>query len=425
MDTRSTLRAIVLNNALWFAGSLTLAFLVWLIAVVQSDPVAQLSLADRIPIRVTADPALIVTNMSELPTTASLTVRGPGSIVTAMTADDVSLAVDLTGYAPGSYAIPLEAVIAPEKRASVVRITPRLWNVRLETRLTQLKPVRADITGAPAAVYAVGAPEIDLLQTEVTGPESRVSRVVEVVARVSLADQRSSYDGDVALFAVDVDGAVVMGVTVERATARVRIDIQQRNDVAEVRVQPNIVGELPPGYILTPDFDYSPQTVIVRGTRAVLDALPGTFFTERIDLSDHTNSFEVTIPIELPDPRLLVVTGGSVTVRVGIAAQQVTRQFDRVPVTLIGEQAGLRYTLTPNEVTVLVTGPQPLLDRLLARDLGALVEVSGLRAGESGQIAPVPSMGQDNGDISASVLPALVDVIVDVEATAEATAEGE
>lgn len=423
MQRQAKRQGTLLNNILWFAGSLALAFLVWLVAVVQSDPVEQRTLSERVPIRLTPNAALVITNLSDLPTTASMVVRGPGSVVSALSADDVDLTVDLSDYAPGDYTVPIKAELSPDKHASIVGTTPRQLNIRLEARLTELKPVRAQITSLPAAIYAVSAPQIDLPQVEVTGPESRVSRVEEVLAKVSLEDQRTAYDENVTLVPVDASGATVNGVTLAQTSARVVIDIQQRNDVAEVRVQPNIVGELPDGYVLTPDFGYSPQTVVVRGAQQVLDALPGTFFTEPIDLSNRTTSFEVTVPVELPDSRLLVVTGGSVTVHVGVAAQQVTRQYDHVPLTLIGEDPALHYQLNPLEVTVLVTGPQPLLDSLDQGDLDALVDVSGLADGDSTQISPVASVGQSNDNISASVLPAQIDVTVHATVTPEVTDE--
>lgn len=407
---KTTARVAMLNNLVWLFGSLGLAFLVWLSAVVQADPVEQVLIDQRVPIAITPDAALILSNANELPVNASVSVRGPRSVINAMTAEDVSIAVDLTGYSPGTYTLALEAIVAPDKRASVVRITPRNYTVRLETRLTQLKPVSVQITSFPGAAYEVGTPQTTVLQTEVSGPESRVSRVDAVVARVSLAEQRAPFSQEVALVPVDAEGVVVPGVTLGHAAVEVEIAVQQRNDVAEVRVQPNIVGELPLGYILTPDFNYTPQTVILRGGRAVLDALPGTIFTEAIDLSGRTSSFQVDVPIALPDPRLLVVTGSSISVRVGIAAQQVTRQFDQVALTLIGEMPGVAYTVVPDVVTVLVTGPQPLLANLDSADLGVLVDVSGLAPGGSAQIAPLASVGQDNPAVSASLLPAQVDV---------------
>ena len=126
---------------------------------------------------------------------------------------------------------------------------------------------------------------------------------------VSLEGQRSAFESDVRPVPVDADGNTVTGVTLDPQSVHVTIPVEARSDVREVRVQPNIVGELAEGYVLTPAFDYNPKTVVVKGPAAVLANLPGTFFTAPISLSDKTSSFEVTVPVELPDSRLTVVTG--------------------------------------------------------------------------------------------------------------------
>ncbi len=84
---------------------------------------------------------------------------------------------------------------------------------------------------------------------------------------VSLEGQRSTYEGDVRVIPVDADGNTVSGVTLDPQTVHVTIPVEARSDVREVRVQPNIVGELAEGYVLTPAFDYNPKTVVVKRTR--------------------------------------------------------------------------------------------------------------------------------------------------------------
>jgi YbbR domain-containing protein len=79
----------------------------------------------------------------------------------------------------------------------------------------------------------------------------------------------------------------------------------------------------------------------------------------------------------------------------------------------------LTYRTVTNEVTVLVTGPQPLLNQLTETDLSVLVDVSGLNVGDSAQLAPVASIVDSGAVVTTSVLPAQVDVEVQVAATDE------
>jgi len=88
---------------------------------------------------------------------------------------------------------------------------------------------------------------------------------------------------------------------------------------------------------------------------------------------------------------------------------------------LIGMKTGIDYQTVTGEVTVLVTGPQPLLNQLTESDLSVLVDVSALNAGDSAQIAPTASITDSETIVTTSVLPALIDVDAVAEATAEPT----
>ncbi|MBI1257246.1 MAG: hypothetical protein GC204_07225 [Chloroflexi bacterium] len=408
MQTQPTLRRTLLSNLFWFLGSLVLAFVVWMLATSQSDPFVQWRLSDRVPIHVTPDNGLIITNQNEFLSTASVQLQGPRSVEQLLAPDDVIVSADLTGLGPGEHTVELQAKIA--RQAAVVAISPRQITVELETQESQLKPVRVNVLSQPPVVYTVSDPVLDVRQVTVSGPQSRVALVTEVLAQVALRNQRTSYEDDIKVIPVDADGHTVSGVTLDPQTVHVTIDIEPRSDVREVRVQPNIVGALAEGYVLTAAFDYDPKTIVVSGPAAVLDNLPGAVFTDPISLSDKTSSFQVTVPVELPDPRLVVVTGRTVTVNVGIDTQSITRQFDHIPVEFIGGKTGVNYHTVTTEVTVLVTGPQPLLSALNANELSVLVDVSGLNAGDSTQLAPVASILDSNAVVTTSVLPAQIDV---------------
>ncbi len=420
MPTERSLRQVIITNVIWLLVSLALAFVVWVIAVSQSDPFETWRIS-TVPIHTTPDFGLIITNSPEIPNNASVQLRAQRSVHQLFSTDDVNLVADLTGLGPGEHVVSLEARLA--RQASVVSILPRLVTVDLEVEEAQLKPVSINITTQPPLVYSVGEAEFDVRQVEVSGPASRVAQVTQVLVPVSLDGQRTTYEGDVRPTPVDADGNTVTNVTLDPQTVHVTIPVEARSDVREVRVQPNIVGELAEGYVLTAAFDYNPKTVVVKGPAGVLANLPGTFFTAPISLSDKTSSFEVTVPVELPDSRLTVVTGRTITVTVGIDTQTITQQFDHIPVEFIGSKTELDYRSATMEVTVLVTGPQPLLNQLNENDLSVLVDVSGLAAGDSAQLAPTASIAAGETVVTTSVLPALIDVEASVRATAEPSPE--
>lgn len=417
-------RSTIINNLLWFLGSLVLAFIVWMFAVTQSDPFEQFRLVERVPIRIAPDAGLIVTNAADISTTAAIQLRAQRSVRQSLAPDDVNVWVDLSGRGPGEHTIPLQYRVVPERNAFVTSITPRQLTVRLELEQSKLVPVREIVTSEPALAYTLESIEFDARQVTVTGPESRVSQVVEVQVPLDLAGMRVAFEDDVRPVAVDVDGNTVPNVTLEPSVVHATVDIRPRADVREVRVQPNVVGELPNGYVLTGFFEYEPNVVVVSGPTEVLNELPGTFFTEPIDLSERRSSFEVSVRVELPDPSLVVITGGVINVEVGVQAQTTTHQYDRVAVNIIGQRAGLNYELATNEVTVLITGPQPVLADLAQGNVTALVDVSQFSAPGTYQLEPSASIGSGQSAVSIQVLPEQIDVEISVAGeTPEVTPE--
>src|SRR5664279_365109 len=218
MQNQSTLRRVVLSNLFWFLGSLILAFIIWMIATAQSDPFEQWRLSG-IPIHVSPDAGLIITNQGEYQTTASVQLQAPRSVEQLLVPDDVIVWADMTGLGPGEHTIELQAKTA--RQAAVVAISPLQVTVKLETQESQLKPVRVNITSQPPLVYTVSDPTLDALQVTVSGPQSKVAQVTEVLAQVSLQNQRSSYEDDIRVIPVDADGHTVSGVTLDPQTVHV------------------------------------------------------------------------------------------------------------------------------------------------------------------------------------------------------------
>ncbi|MGQ9908671.1 MAG: CdaR family protein [Candidatus Flexifilum sp.] len=410
------LRRSLIENALWFAGLLVVAFFIWLTATAETDPIEQWRLAERIPIRIQPDAGLVIINADTLTTYATVRLRGQRSVRELLAADDITVTADLRGLGPGTHTVPLTASVAPNRRVTVAGISPSQITVVLDLQASQFVPVSIVIATPPALVFSAGAPEFDIPQVLVSGPAGLVAQVTEARAALDLAEQRETFSGDVRLSPVTADGRTVAGVTLEPASLRVRVPINRNSEVREVRVQPNPVGQLPEGYVLT-SFDYDPRIVYVGGPADALERLPGTLLTTPIDLSGKTASFEEQVTVQLPDESLVVITGATITVRVGVDTQIITRQFDRVPIAVLGAREGYTYTLDPTEVSVLVTAPAPMLSNLSADAVRVFVDVSGLEGGSSTPVAPLATLDGESLLVDAdpgnvAVLPALVNVSV-------------
>lgn len=401
-------RALV-ENLLWFVGSLALAFFVWVIAVSQSDPIMERRIGG-VPVQIVPDEGLLVTNNPR--NVVTVTVRGQRSVLDFLTGDDILVWADLSGLQTGSHVVELQHQVTSGRNARVVDISPRQLPITLELVAQRFVPVRALVTDEPPPGYQYEPPAFDVPQNQVlvSGAQSKVDQVATAQMELNLSDQRNPLELDTSLTPVDVNGDIVTDVALEPQVVHVSVNIQRRNDVREVRVSPNIlVDTLPGGYVLT-SVSYDPQVVLIGGPPDQMGNIPDTVPTAPIDLTNHIEDFETSVSVELPDENLLLVGVQTITVSIGVEPRTANRQFDGVPVEVVGLADAHRAQVAPDEVTVLVTGPQPLLETLAPNDVQVNVDLDGLLAGNF-QLEPQVTISRGDAlTVSTSVLPAEIDV---------------
>lgn len=409
MQKRTSINRVVLDNLIWFAGSLVLAFFVWVIATLQSDPIQQQPYA-TITVRLVPDTGLLVTSPAQTSRLARVVIRAPRSVLDLLTKEEIEIWADLTGLGPGEHAVDLQYRLL-RQQASLVDISPPRMRITLEEAAQRQIPLRAVVTSEPPLGYTYDSPtfDVNLNQILVSGAASKVNEVVAAQVELDLRQQRNPYETDMRLVAVDADGNAVTDITLDPQVARVRVNIRRRDDVREVTVRPNIQGTPPDGYVLS-TLSYEPQTVLISGSPLQLANLPDILSTDTIDLSTHTASFEVAVPVLLADPNLLLLSSQNVTVTVEISPVTGSRQFDDVLVEILGLPETYMARIVPAQVSILVTGPQAQLDALTTEDIRAVLDLNGL---SPGNYTLTMTVSVDQGQIApemVSVLPGEVDV---------------
>lgn len=410
------LRQTLVQNIIWFGVSLLLAFMVWYLATLQADPIDR-AVYRGVPVLVTPDDGLIIISDPISPIT--VTVRARTSLLRLITREDLIASVDLVGKGVGRHTVPLLVRLNRAGNASL-DTQPTQVTVELELMEARQKPVEIVITNPSPVEVSNDAPTTDVLQAEVRGAASQVAQVDHVQGQIDLSDQRSPVSMEVPLVAVDANGAVVPDVTITPQTAGVTVNIYQRPDVRRLTVRPNILLEtLPPGYVFT-NLLTNPSVVYISGAPSVLASLGDTIDTKPIDLTERTEDFEVSVSLDLPDENLLVLSGdNNIQVNIGIEPQITVRQFDSIPITLIGEAPNAQYAILPPTISVVLNGPLILLDGLAAADIQAVLDVNGL---EAGTYDLVPTIVIEQGAVvieNKQLLPAVIALTVTLPTTSE------
>lgn len=420
MQQRPLWQQVFLRNVAWFLLSLALAVLVWVTAVSQSNPFEERRMTN-ITLRVNQAPGLVIVNEASLPQSVAVQLIGQRSEVSLLTADDVVVTADLTRLGTGTHTIQLGGIAA--RGARVNTIIPSQITVELEVVASQLVEVHPRIVNAPPPDTEADDPQLDVLQVEISGPQSSVQQVSAVEIALDLQNQRTTYEDDVRPIPVDADGDPVTNVTVSPQVIHVTVPIAQSETVREVNVSPRTEGELPEGYFLR-GIDYEPKTIYVSNPGGALTDVPQTLFTVPIAIGGRTDDFQETVSLDLSGIDLIPISESNITVTVLIDAQTATRQLDGVPVEQIGGSEAFRYRLEPSEVTLIITAPQPVVERLTRDGVRVTVDVSTMRAAGTYNIAAVAALIEPVTDATITVLPAQIDVVVEpIDATPEAIAE--
>ncbi|NPV66431.1 MAG: hypothetical protein HPY64_04720 [Anaerolineae bacterium] len=395
-------------NLSWLAASLLLAMFVWIAATIQQNPVEARRFPERLPIQILTDEGMIVTNNPI--TSAQVVLRAQADVWAVLEAQDIVVTADLRGKPPGTYTVDLNITFTTFSRIVLEDWLPRQVTVSIDRAAEILVPINADIRSGPQTGFEITAITFGAQEARVTGPASQVERVVSADVRLNLADERNPFTRNYRLYAMDAQGQTVPGVTLIPDNTDVTIDIQPQENFREVFVTPNIIGEPASGYVVFA-ITYEPQTVLISGRPGALEQITGTIQTAPIDLTGQTASFSRTVPLELPAGVFLPIEQ-NVTVSVVIDTLPASRRFEHLPVQVQGldPNANLEALIMPTEVTMLITGPQPILDTLTPADITIVADLTGLAPG--GHQVPLQAIVSRDGLQSAniSVLPPVLDV---------------
>ncbi|MDT8898746.1 CdaR family protein [Thermanaerothrix sp. 4228-RoL] len=402
-----------------FITAFLLALAVWVSAVTANDPNEEAVYPRPIPITVVGkDPNLILS--PEDLNSVTLTLRAPRSLWNSLInePDAVRAVVDLTGLAPGTYAVPVQIQIGL-RPVRVVSYTPKTVTVNLERLENREMPVKLVVNGTPAAGYSADPPQLNRTTVIVSGPQSQVQKVAEVEAVLDISGASESLTRTLALQALDANGNLVSGLTLVPDRVTVSVSIRQRFGYRNVVVKVVLQGQVASGYRLTNIAVFPPViTVFSEDPQSVTD-LPGYIETVPVDITNAKDDLDVLVPLNLPPGISVVGDQTQVLVRVGVAAIESSVTLPNLRVEVSGLAPGYAATVSPEALTVILSGPVALLDRLQPGDVRVVVNVQDLPPGTH-QVTPVVEILLSDLRVE-SIQPETVEVVITRSTAATST----
>ena len=286
--------------------------------------------------------------------------------------------VDLSDVVPTGGPISLGVTVqAADPRIQILDFEPGEISVTLDRVGSKDVPIHAVIGPAPSGL-SVGAPIVEAATARVTGPQSIVSKVTEVQARVEIDGSGIDVNQVIDLKPVDANGDTLNGIDVEPSQARVRVPVFSDLRSKTLPVTPMVVATPAPAFEVAA-IVVDPPAISVEGDANDLAALDKAD-TLPISVSGASSQVDQVVAFALPDG---VQALGTATVHVTVTLRAITgtRTFE-AGLVLVGAQPDLTYTLSADHVLVTIGGSLADLDRLSGVSLTLTADVTGLDPGQ-------------------------------------------
>lgn len=391
-----------------FITALVLSITVWIIAVTANDPAQNRPYPRTVPVEIVGqDPNLVLT--SDLPGNVSVILNTPqsvwDSIVSAPT--PIRAVADLSELEAGNHMVDLQIQVNV-RPVKVVSYSPRAVSITLESLSSKSIPLNLVRIGNPAVGYQAEEPVLSVEQITVTGPISQVERVDKVQATLEINQGYEDISRVLGIVALDKNDDVVENVTLTPDRVEVFQEINQRYGYRTVIVSVNIEGQVADGYRLT-NISVVPLAITVYSANPqIVNDLPGFVQTMPLNLEGLKDDVDISLSLDLPDGVLVVGDQRTVLVRVSIAAVQSSMPIANVPIQVIGLPENLSVVLAPEMVTLLVSGPLPILDGINRDDIQVVLDLTDYEIGTY-QLEPVVELPSDEITVD-SIQPGIIDI---------------
>ena len=398
-----------------FVTALVLAAVVWIIAVTASDPTEDRLYPFSIPIEVVGqDSGLLITN--DLPASISLQLSAPQSVWNTLNNQQASVRAiaDISGLDAGTHVVEIQIQISVNP-VKVINLNPNTVSITLENLASRSVPISLVTIGEPAVGYTADEPVLDIDEVTISGPASQVNLVQEIRATLDINQAYDNISRTLNLTALDANENAIKDVSITPERVNVEQAISQRYGYRNVVVTVLVEGQVADGYRLTNTAVFPPLITVFSADPQVVNDLPGYVNTVPVNLTGLQDDVDISLPINLPEGFSVVDEQTTVLVRLSVAAIQSSLPLANIPIEVIGLPPLLEARLAPETVTVILSGPLPILDQIDKEDIRIIIDMTDYEEGTY-QLQPVVELVPDGLTVE-SIQPEVINIEVVPEPT--------
>jgi len=383
--------------------SIVLAGLLWFYVTNLENP-AQVTQFNGVTLEVRGlDKSLKIINTMP---TVDVTVQAPQNIMSTLRQTDILPYVDLQGLDAGVHEVPvlLDLTALPDHNSMSFSVAPQHLQVQLELQASRTLPVTVLVTGTPAQNYGDEPAQVNPQQVTVSGPESAVSRIEQVVVTVDVSGTASTQSGYKNPVPLDSACKAISGLTIEPSTVQVVVPIQLLVATKLVPVHVPVVGNPAPGYSAS-QINVNPKVVTICCAPSDVLEQVGSVNTNPVSISGTTSTVVTTTQLILPNgAQLYPGQSSTISVTVQISTFETSWQLSVTP-SIENVAAGMTAIPSPTSLTLTLSGTLAQFQSLKPSEIKATVDATGLGSGTY-QLDPLVTVPQ--GITLVSVDPAKV-----------------
>lgn len=387
--------------------SLLLAFVIWISAVTSANPNVEAELSIPLEVRQQSSDIAIV---DPLPQTVDLKVLAPESIIQRLEEDNPLVAyISLTDVTAGTYRFTVQIYIPDQLNPiRVLEQNPEKLELKVSNLISKLLPVSIQVDGEPAIGYQTSGLSWEGSSVNITGLDSKVQEVAVVVGVLDISEATGSISRSIALEPRSNTGEVVEGVTLQPETVLVTQSISLQGGYRNLAVNVTTQGAVEPGYRFTSITPAPPTVMVFSEDPQIVEGLPGYVNTKPLNLNGVDGYLETILELDLPEG-VTVVGDPTVLVQVNVTALETSMVITR-EVEVIGLLPGLNVQASPEQVSVSVSGPVPVLENLTLRDIRVVIDLASLEVGTHTLTPTIEILPPDI--IWEDISPATVEIVI-------------
>ncbi len=307
-----------------------------------------------------------------------VTISGRRSDIIRVSAEDIIVQVDLSGYGTGEVKVPIYVQVPVG--VTLKDYAPKEILFKFDKIVGRERPVTVETIGKLPEGYVLGTPTVKPQSVVVEGPSTWLKSLSKVVATVDVSNiTDEDINVTVPVKLVDDEGNDVRGISTKQNSVDVTIPVFR---VKRVPIEMETVNQLPDGYEIV-DLKLNPSYIDIVGKKEVLDRVE-SISTLPIDIRELMKNKSMPVELVIPEGVSLLKPDQEVTATLNVE-EIVKRTFELtlkdVEVLNLAPDLSINEEDLNSPFSLTIQGYGSIVESLKKEDIKIQMNLAGLREG--------------------------------------------